>query len=125
MQTDPPTAPTQDTVWTVDLIKTLPGQQANYIRSIENNWAGARHLARERGAVLSYQAFAAPQDSTRGWDVILMTEYADSTQWANRETTFEAIFESDAFVFIDSGVPSAEMREFAIGDVAMQSFVNQ
>lgn len=111
-------------VWSVDLVRTLPGAQADYIRSIENNWAGARELARERGAVTSYRAFVAPQDTARGWDVILMTEYADSTAWANREDVFQAIFSSPEFVAVESARPSAEMRAFAAGGVTMKEFVS-
>lgn len=56
---------------------------------------------------------------------MLMTEYADSTEWANREPTFQAIFESDEFVYVEPAMPSADMREFFIGDVAMRTFVDQ
>ena len=53
-----------------------------YLLNIEANWAGARQMATDRGIVLSYQALAAEPDSARGWDVLLMTEYADSTAWS-------------------------------------------
>ncbi len=120
-----PSVPTQNTVWAVDLVTTLPGQQATYIESIKTNWANARRIAKARGSVLSYRAFAATKDSTRGWDVMLMTEYSDSTAWSNREPIFQAIFESEEFVFVEPGSPSAEMRTFFVSDVAMQHFVNQ
>ena len=111
-------------VWSVDLVRTLPGSQADYVRSIEDNWAGARELARERGAVISYQAFVAQTDTAGGWDVMLMTEYADSTAWANREEVFQAIFSSPEFVEVEPARPSAEMRTFAAGGVTMQQFVS-
>lgn len=108
-------------VWAVDLVRTLPGAQADYLRSIETNWANARRIARHRGAVRSYQAFAAPPDTLRPWDVILMTEYVDSSAWAQREETFQAIFASPEFVAVEPARPSAEMREFVQGDVAMRA----
>lgn len=122
-ESDPTKSP--DTIWTIDLIHTLPGQQENYMRSIETNWANARRIARNRGAVLSYRAFAAAQDSTRDWDILLMTEYADSASWLNREPIFQAIFESDEFVAVEPAKPSNEMRTFFAGGVAMQAFVNE
>ena len=112
-------------VWTVDLIRTLPGGQAEYLRNIETNWSGARHLAVERGAVLSYQALAAEPDSARGWDVILMTEYVDSTAWSNREEIFTAIFESPEFVRVPMDRPSSELREFVAGGVVMHGVASQ
>lgn len=114
-----------ESVWALDLIETFPGQQENYVKSIEENWAGARALAIQRGIVLSFQAFVADQDSTRGWDVILMTEYADSSAFANREESFQEIFESDEFVRYQNPVPSSEMRQFFVGEVTLNRFVNE
>lgn len=107
-------------VWAVDLVRTLPGRQADYLRGIEANWAGARRLARERGAILSYRALAAPPDSSRGWDVILMTEYTDSAAFADREPLFQDIFASEAFVPLETDVPSSELREFVAGEVVLR-----
>ncbi|MEP0547148.1 MAG: hypothetical protein ABJF88_09455 [Rhodothermales bacterium] len=117
--------PIPEPVWSVDLIRTLPGAQADYVQSIETNWANARRLARTRGAVLSYRAFVASPDSVRGWDVLLMTEYADSTAWADREATFAAIFASPEFVGVEPARPSAEMRVFAEPGVTMRAFVSE
>ena len=108
-------------VWTVDLIRTFPGMQDEYLRNIEVNWAGARAMARERGVILSYRALAAEPDSIRGWDIILMTEYADSTAWANREEAFKAIFDAPDYVRFEPSRPSAELREFTAGGVVTHS----
>ena len=110
-------------VWSLDLVRTLPGQQAEYLRNIEANWANARRIARERRAVLSYRALVAPPDSARGWDVVLMTEYVDSTAWANREAIFDSIFASPEYVRVPTARPSSELREFAAGDVALRTLV--
>lgn len=120
----PAAADTDAPVWSVDLVRTLPGAQLDYVRSIETNWAGARAIARERGAVLSYRAFVAPPDTARGWDVLLMTEYADSAAYVNREETFQEIFASPEFVAVEPARPSAEMREFMSGDVVLREFVS-
>ena len=114
-----------NSVWAMDLVETLPGQQDNYIASIETNWANARRIAQERGSVRSYRAFVAPQDTARGWDVLLMTEYTDSTEWGNREAIFQAIFQSKEFVRVEPAAPSAEMRRFFRAGVTLRSFVDQ
>lgn len=110
-------------VWAIDLARTLPGAQEDYVRSIETNWANGRRLALERGVVKSYHAFVAPQDSARGWDVLFITEYADSAAWYNREQLFEDIFASPEFVRVEPARPSSEMREFVTSEVLMRSFV--
>ena len=116
---------TTSSIWTIDLVHTRPGQQAEYLRNIEANWAGARRIARERGAVLSYQAFAAQPDSLRGWDVLLMTEYADSSAWSQREAIFESIFASPEYVRVPTARPSSELREFLSGGVVMKALVSE
>jgi hypothetical protein len=110
-------------VWSVDLIRTLPGMQTEYLASIENNWAGARKLARDRGAVLSYRALVADPAPERGWDVILMTEYADSAAWSRREETFREIFAAPEFVGVEPASPSSEMREFVASGVVMRGLI--
>ena len=125
LDTEPPSpAEPGNTVWTVDLVYTLPGQQAEYLRNIEANWAGARRLARQGGAVLSYRALVAPPDSLRGWDVLLMTQYADSSAWSEREATFEAIFASPEYVRVPMARPSSELRSFFASGVAMRAVIS-
>ncbi len=119
---DPDTA---QSVWTVDLVRTLPGQQAEYLRSIEANWAQARNLALERRAVLSYRALVASPDSMQGWDVMLMTEYADSTAWAQREDIFASIFDSPEYTHEPMAHPSSEVRKILPGDAALRTLVAQ
>ncbi|MEQ9103173.1 MAG: hypothetical protein RIE53_00600 [Rhodothermales bacterium] len=113
-----------DAVWAVDLVRTLPGMQDTYLRTIEENWGGARALVQEHGHILSYRALAAAPDSIRGWDVILMTEYVDSTAFQNRESIFQAVFDSPEFVAWQAPVPSAEMRSFTAGEVTLGNVVS-
>ncbi len=116
--------PLDNTVWTVDLVSTMPGQQAEYVLSIEANWSSARGIAVKRGAVMSYRALVTSPDSGRGWDILLMTQYTDSTAWANREGIFEEIFASPEFVRVPTSVPSSELRSFAASGVVMLDFVS-
>jgi len=118
-QASPGRSGVSESVWTVDLIRTLPGRQREYLRNIESNWSGAREMAIERGAIMSYRALAAPPDSARGWDIILLTEYRDSTAWSEREEIFTAIFESPEFDRVEMELPSSELREFVASGVKM------
>jgi len=43
----PPTSP--ESIWSMDLIRTLPGGREAYLQNIEANRASARDLARQRG----------------------------------------------------------------------------
>lgn len=108
-------------VWVVDLVRTLPGRQAEYLRGIESNWGNARRLARASGTVRSYQAFSATPDSARGWDVMLLTEYADSRAFADRERVFQEIFALPEYLAGRvTGRPSAELRVIAASEVGLR-----
>lgn len=120
----PPPSTAPPTLWAVDLVRTLPGAQEDYLASIRTNWAAARRVAHARGAVRSYRALVAPPDSARGWDVMLMTEYADSAAFRDREETFRAIFASPDFVMVPPARPSAEMRTFAAGEVQLTALTS-
>jgi len=106
----------------VDLVRTLPGARDAYMQSIEANWASARRLAQAQGAVLSYKAFVRQADSG-AWDVMLMTKYRDSTAFANREATFQAIFASPEFTAVPSALPRDAMRRFFASELTLQAFV--
>lgn len=112
-------------VWVMDLIRTFPGMQAEYLRGIEANWGGARRLAVGRGVVHSYQAFAIAPDSTLGWDVILLTEYVDSSAFLNREEAFAEIFELPEYLAarVTSTRPSSELRSFFLTELFVKPVV--
>ncbi len=124
----PPPATTSTTrtesFWAVDLVRTLPGAQDDYLASIRANWSNARRIAKARGTVISYRALATQPDSVRGWDVLLMTEYADSASWQDREEIFRAIFESPEFVAVAPARPSDAMRTFEAGDVMLREVIS-
>jgi hypothetical protein len=81
-------------------------------------------MARMEGTVLSYRALVTMSDSIQDWDIVLMTEYADSLSWARREEIFQTIFASPEFEAVAPARPSAELRAFVAGDVPMRAFVS-
>jgi hypothetical protein len=113
-----------ESVWSIDLVTTLPGQQAEYLEHIRNNWAQGRRIITEHGEIRSYKALSAPQDSSRGWDVMLMTEYSDSSSWSDREAIFSEVFASTEYARIPSSKPSSELREFFLSGIVMKELVS-
>lgn len=83
--------------------RTLP-----FARFLRANWAPLRDEAIERGFVRSYRVVARPPD-VEGWDVLLATEYVDSTAFARREALFRPLMERREMVRIDGLGP----RDFA------------
>jgi hypothetical protein len=101
-----------DPVVAVDLMRTHPGEQADYLRFVEMNWVVARETAIERGLVSGYEVLArAP--SGADWDVMLRTTYPDRAAYEAREATFAAIFTGPDFTtrLVDGKGPR-EMADF-------------
>ncbi len=121
----PPQPRAQSALWSIDLVRTKPGMQADYLRTIAANWGGSRDLVRRRGAVRSYMALGAAPDSARGWDVILMTEYPDSSAFANREVIFREVFASPEFaaITVSIGRASSDLRTLVASEVVMRTIV--
>ncbi|MEL6614247.1 MAG: hypothetical protein AAFQ43_00840 [Bacteroidota bacterium] len=91
-----PVDPSAEVVLAINLVRTFPGEQADYLRFIETNWAPARAEVQRRGDVVAYDVLArVPSDSE--WDVMLITEYASPEAYARREATFGALFRQPAF----------------------------
>lgn len=80
-------------VWAVDFVKTKGGRQADYLQFIEQNWAKARAFMKEKGIVSNYQVLSLLQNQAPEWDVLLMTEYKDSSAYEKRETVFNEFAE--------------------------------
>lgn len=114
-----PTAST-DTVLAVDVLQTLPGEQANYLQFIELNWKAARAAAMEEGAVVDYEVLVR-EPSPQGWDVVLITEYASEEAYNNREEIFAKLFERPELAMkrIDGKGPR-DMARFVEGDVMLR-----
>ena len=79
-------------VWAVDFVRTKTGQTAKYLESVRANWAAARYYAQRAGYISSYRAYTTKADSSADFDVVLMTEYADSAAYRQSEANFDKIF---------------------------------
>jgi len=81
-----------DTVLAIDFMRTLPGEQADYLEFVRLNWMEARKAAIEEGAVVRYEVLAR-EPAADEWDVMLVTEYASRQTYADREAIFQRLFE--------------------------------
>ena len=90
--TSAPPVDASPSVWSFGYAKTHPGEQANYLTFLRFNWAEARRRAAREGVVRSYRVLVRPDAGEAAWDVMMVTEYADSTAYANREAYFSTLF---------------------------------
>ena len=78
-------------VSTIDFVKVLNDRHPEAIFYYENNWKVYRDMALERGYILSYQLIKTSADSIADFNLVLVTEYADSLQLKNSEENFQKI----------------------------------
>lgn len=76
-------------VYAVDFIKINDGEQANYLKFIEQNWAKARAFMKEKGIVASYKSVSVSANKDTKWDALLITEYVDEDGYGKREAVFD------------------------------------
>jgi hypothetical protein len=109
-----------NTIWTVDAVKTKTGQQINFLKFIEQNWAKARQKLKEHGKVKSYTVLSTKPDKKLLWDVLLITEYADIEIYNNREELFAEVFKNQQLILID-GKRGRDFSKIISSDVSYEN----
>lgn len=103
----------QPVVWTVDFVKTKTGEQAKFLKFIEQNWARARAFMKDKGIVSSYRVLSLPPTENNEWDVLLMTEYVDKAGYEKREEVFNQYKEYQKTQPADSVKVNVNPREIS------------
>ena len=75
----------------VDFVKVKNGRFTETMFYYENNWKLYREVALQKNYITSYRILKTPADSLAEFDLILITEYEDSTQYNVAEDRFNAI----------------------------------
>jgi hypothetical protein len=79
------------TISAIDFVQILNGRQKEAVFYYENNWKAYRDVALQKGYIKSYKLLITNPDSVANFDLILITEYRDSTQAALSENRFQQI----------------------------------
>jgi hypothetical protein len=80
-------------ITTMDFVKITPGKAPEALFFYENNWLKHREMALEKGFIKAFRILETLADSIANFDLILITEYADSTQYHMREARFQQIMQ--------------------------------
>ena len=80
---------------TIDFVKIKDGKRQEALFFYENNWKVYRDIALEKGYIKSYRLLTTIADTTANFDLILVTEYADSSQYKIREERFQQIIKAN------------------------------
>lgn len=84
-------AQNNSTVTLMDFVKIKEGKTAEAMFFYENNWKAYRDMALKKNIIQSYEMVKARPDSLDNFDLILITVYKDSAQFAKSEENFRSI----------------------------------
>jgi hypothetical protein len=81
----------QKVISIVDFVKIKDNKQTEALYYYENNWKVYRDIALKKGYIKSYNLLQTKSDSLASFDLMLITEYSDSTQHSLSEERFNQI----------------------------------
>jgi hypothetical protein len=84
-------AQSETTITTIDFVKIKNNKRQEVLYFYENNWKVFRDIALKNNYIVSYKLLITSADSAGNFDLILLTEYADSTQFKLSEDRFQKI----------------------------------
>lgn len=79
------------TVLVMDFVKVKNNRYAETMFFYENNWKLYRDIALQKGFITSYRLEKTTADSAAAFDLILITEYRDSSMYHKSEENFRDI----------------------------------
>lgn len=85
---------TETTLTTIDFVKIKNNKRPEALYYYENNWKVYRDIALKNDYIKSYKILSTSADSTANFDLILITEYSDSSQFKLNEERFQQIIKS-------------------------------
>ena len=83
----------QRPVTIIDFVKIKASKTAEALFYYEQNWKAYREVALKKGSIRSYQLLTTKADSLADFDLMLLTEYTDSTQFGLSEERFQRIIQ--------------------------------
>lgn len=75
----------------IDFVKIRNGLRQEVLYYYENNWKASRETALEKKYISAYRVYSTIPDSIGDFDLMLITEFADSIQYNAREENFREI----------------------------------
>ena len=84
----------ETTITTIDFEKNKNNKRQEALYFYENNWKVYRDIALKNDYIKSYKLLTTSADSTANFDLILITEYADSSQFKLNEERFQQIIKA-------------------------------
>jgi hypothetical protein len=111
-------------VCVMDFVKVINNNRAETIHYYENNWKRYREIALQKKIITGYSFLSVLADSAANFDLVLITEYADSSQYNLAEERFTEIIKTvnpDGPVLLNEKKP-ADFRQILFNKKAARLF---
>lgn len=112
---------------TMDIVKVNARYEKEALYFYNENWKAFRNEALKKGFISGFEMLRTATDSTNHFQLILITEYADSTSFQNMERNFEPIMKaiSPKGPRMLNEVPRKEFLEYIVGYDALSIISKQ
>jgi CRISPR/Cas system CMR-associated protein Cmr1 (group 7 of RAMP superfamily) len=78
----------------IDFVSILNNNQAEILYYYQNNWKSLREAALKKSYIASYNLIEITPSEATPYNFILITTYANATQYENREAHFEELIKA-------------------------------
>lgn len=78
-------------IWIIDYIKFKPGKEKEALYFYEQNWLVFREAAKKEGFIKSFELVHIKNQDPRLFNLMLMTEFADSSSFKAMEKNFQKV----------------------------------
>jgi hypothetical protein len=66
---------TEGTVWDITFVRTKPGMELDYMKSLAAEWQKQNEELKKQGVILSYKLLYGSPANQEDWDLMLMVEF--------------------------------------------------
>lgn len=78
----------EGTVWDITFVRTKPGMDRDYLRSLSAEWKKQNDELKKQGLILSYKILSGFAANQEDWDLMLMVEYKNFAALDGAEEKF-------------------------------------
>jgi len=96
---------------TIDFVQILNDNKAETMHYYQNNWKVLRMMAIEKGYIHSFQLLEVPYEPSEPFHLMLITTYADESQYKLREDHFTELIKERGDLSLMNDKKPADFRK--------------
>ncbi|MEO1031320.1 hypothetical protein [Winogradskyella sp.] len=102
---------TNEKITTLETVEVLNNNEEEALYYFQNNWKKLREKAVEKGYIDSYQLLKTTYSDETPFHVLLVTTFANESQFENRETHFQELIKASGGLKLMNDKKPSEFRK--------------